>query len=135
MEQQRIQEVLGVMLSSVGQHELARQAFESTSRLDWVRLGDAAMRHAPEYNRTHVGFVVKLALDSPDNGGPNDAADFEIRKEKNELTDAPIYRAYRLNPPDSPKPYEYLGLAHHDIDKIERRIVGMYVARSIKKPE
>lgn len=129
---QTIQHILGAFLSAQGQHELARQAFESDNRLDWVRLGDEAIRSAPEYNRTHVAHVVKLALDSPDCGGPNLADDFELRKENDPLTTLPVYRAYRLRPGVLP---EYMGLASREIDKLERRVVGMYVARNITKTE
>lgn len=122
-----IQGILGAFLSAHHNHEAAAKAYASVTRNEWVSLADLAIRTAPEYNRTHVAQVVKLALDSPENDGPGDAADFEIRKEQHPLSDAAIYRAYRAD--------EFLGLAHHDVAPLLRRLVGMYVVRFCSLPD
>lgn len=134
----KIQDILGAFLSAHGKHALATEAFESTSRAVWNRLGDEAIRSAPEYNRTHVAQVVKLALDDPENGGPGDAQDFEIRPEARRTTlvlgavampdTKPMYRGYMMAKLGGATD---CGLASDDIENLKRRIVGMYVARTI----
>lgn len=125
-----IQETLAAFLSAHGQHALAQQALQSAHRLDWVRLGDEAIRSAPEYNRTHVAHTIKLALDAPENGGGNSALDFEMRPEPHvEQPGITMYRAWVL-PRDS-SVAEDAGLACADPETLKRRIVGLYTARKI----
>ena len=119
-----IQETLGAFLSAHGKHELAAQAFAAISRNDFVRLGDEAMRSAPEAERARVAHVVKRQLDSVAYGGPGLAEDFEIRKGTNPANGNPLYRAYRPNG-------EYMCLAAHEPEKIYARLVGMYVVNNI----
>lgn len=124
-----IQGILGAFLSAHGKHDLATQAFESTDRKDWLRLGDEAMRSAPEHNRTHVAHIVKLALDSPANGGPGEAQDFEIRRIPHPLNaEQFIFKAYFADGKEA-------GFSHHDVGPVARRLVGMYVVRCIQYPE
>lgn len=130
MTTQRIQEILGAFLSAHGKHELATQAYAATSRLDWIRLGDDAIRSAPKEERVHVAQSVKLALDSPDIGGHGMALDFEIRPEPHvEQPNLVMYRAWML--PKDGGPAVDAGLAHQSTECIRQRIVGMHVARTI----
>lgn len=127
LKSMKIQDVLGAFLSAHGKHELAQQAFVSTLRTDWDRLGDEAIRSAQEFNRHHVAQVVKLALDDPKNGGPGSAADFEILRESNPVTGAPWYRAYKRTSDG----LEDIGLASSDAEALRRRIIGAHVVRKI----
>jgi hypothetical protein len=124
-----IQEILGSFLSAYGEHELARLAYESTTRNDWVRLGDETIRRASEHNRTHTAHAVKLALDNPKNGGPGRAVDFEMRSEQHcNMPEITMWRAWMIQPEG---PAVDCGLASADKDVLKRRIVGSYVARKI----
>lgn len=138
----KIQDILGAFLSAHGKHDLAAEAFASTARLEWEKLVDDCIRTAPEAERTHVAHTVKLALDAPANGGPGHAQDFEIRREPRRLPlvlgaiavddGAPMYRAYMMAKLGGATD---AGLASEDIEKLKRRIVGLYVAREIKVVE
>lgn len=127
-----IQNALMAILASQGQHKEAQEALASTERGQWNRLVDHAIRTAPEHNRTHVAYVLKLALDDPSTGGPGIAQDFAIVAEENKCTGAMWYRACIV--PTNGRCID-AGLFGPDPEVIKRRIVGLYVAREILMPE
>jgi hypothetical protein len=120
----------GLPLSTIGQAEA------STTRQEWEALADKAIRTAPEHNRTHVAHTLKLALDSPQNGGPGVACDFTILPEVNVGLREIWYRAFRCPKGIGlGKPHYDIGLCYRYPEQVKRRIVGLYVAREIKMPE
>jgi hypothetical protein len=120
----------GLPLSTIGQAEA------STTRQEWEALADKAIRTAPEHNRTHVAHTLKLALDSPQNGGPGLAQDFAVLPEPNLSTGETWYRGFRCPEGIGPgKPHYDTGLFWRDPAQVARRIVGLYVAREIKMPQ
>jgi hypothetical protein len=123
------------ILASQGEHGWAQEALISRDRQVWQRLADLAIRTAPEHNRTHVAQVVKLALDNPANGGSGDAQDFAVLPEPNQATGEMWYRGYRCPEGVGPgKPHHDTGLFWRYPEQVARRIVGLYVARTIQMP-
>lgn len=122
-------------LAAEGEHDAAQEALASTTRAEWNRLVDLAIRMAPEDNRTHVAHVLKLALDNIEFGGAGLAVDFIIEPEANPCTGAMWYRAYMLQQVDGITQRIDAGLYGPDAETIKRRTVGLYVVRNIQMPE
>lgn len=130
----KIQETIAAFLASQGQHKEAEEVLASNSRGTWVRLGDHAIRTAPETNRTHVAHVIQLALDTPENGGAGMACDFVIKAEAHPVQAGVIqYRAWLVKVQGTRELHD-AGLVAPEVATLERRIVGLYIARRIIKP-
>jgi hypothetical protein len=126
----KIQEILAAFLSAQGQHEAAKEALVSGHRNEWVRLGEEAIRTAPEHNRTHVAHSVKYALDSPSTGGPGIAEDFIIKPEPHPFKTETLYRAWRI---ETNRKLTDMELVSPDPDILERRLVALFVVRAVIK--
>lgn len=128
-----IQETLGAFLSTHGEHEAAAKAFAATERAELQRLGELAIRTAPDWDRADTARAVKLALDSPDAGGPNEAADFVIKKEPHPMQDgAFIYRGYIVEQDEN---LRAIGLVNQDLKGLFTAMVRAFVIRKLTFPE
>jgi hypothetical protein len=125
----RIQETIAAFLSAQSQHEAAKEALVSGHRNEWVKLGEEAIRTAPEHNRTHVAHSIKYALDSPQWGGPGLAEDFLIKPEPHPFKPETLYRAWKVN--TNPRALVDMELVSPDPEILKRRLIAMYVVRAV----
>jgi hypothetical protein len=125
-----IQEILGAYLSTHGRHEEAAQAYTSTERTEWLRLGEIAMRTAPPDSKIETCQAIKLVLDAPENGGAGTACDFEIVREPHKMQEGRfMYRGYRIDPNGGKVD---TGLVSEVFNELLKRLVGAYVVCAIK---
>ena len=124
-----IQQIIAAFLAAQGQHKEAAEVLASDNRGTWLRLGEHAIRTAPEYNRTHVAHSIRYALDRPENGGGGTAADFILKPEAHPMLEGvTLYRAWRIN---DDRTLADTGFVSEDTEALKRRVVGLYAVRAI----
>ena len=129
MTHAKIQKILHAHLATNGCWQPANEAQLSTTRMEWERFADLAIRTAPESRRTEVAQAVKLALDARENGGPGVAADYILRKAAHPMQDGYfLWRAFRIT--ENPAIPVFMGLVSDDLESLKRRVVGCCVVRN-----